>query len=69
MATFSLVAANVKPGGGVFGAIRSWMALTRSYFNPMATPQPMTENDIQKHLYPVKAVNIECRVINSEREV
>jgi hypothetical protein len=69
MATFPLVASTVKPGGGLFGAIRSWMSLTKSYFNPMSTPQPMTENDIQKHLYPAKAINIDCRVISSEQEL
>jgi hypothetical protein len=67
MATFPLVASTVKPGRSVFSAFRAWMALTKSYLNPMATPQPMTENDIQKHLYPVKAVNIECQVINNDK--
>ena len=68
MATFPMVASNVKPGGGVFGAIRTWMALTKSYLSPMSTPQPMTENDIQKHLYPAKPVFVDCRVISAEQD-
>jgi hypothetical protein len=69
MATSSLAVTGVKPGGGIFSVFRSWFSMTRSYLNPMATPQPMTENDIQRHLYPIKAANIDCRVVDGQRKI
>jgi len=68
MATYPLVASNVKPGGGIVSAVRAWFTSTKSYMNPMSTPQPMTENDIQKHLYPTRPAFVECRLIDNEKE-
>ncbi|HZS45207.1 MAG TPA: hypothetical protein VFC63_08915 [Blastocatellia bacterium] len=51
------------------GFLRLKLGMLKSLFSPTTTPEPMSETDVQKYLYPDRPSDlVDCRIIDSSRK-
>ena len=50
------------------GFLRSTLKQVKSIFSRTTMPEPMSEIDVQKYLYPVRPVGLDCELVTRKKE-